>query len=132
MPIIRHEDLPLGTGKSFSISRVHGRKVVTSDTGAQQSELWEQFQEPGGIINEHYHDVEEIITYLHGKVEVTIGGTLVQVEAPCTLFVPPLEVHSIRNIGNENTHSLVYFSASGPMTTWVDPIEFSDDVDAKP
>ena len=73
MAIILDSDQPFTKGRSYPVSRIRGRKTITASVGAEQSEVWEQHQEPGGVINPHYHDVEETIVVLAGRASVTIG-----------------------------------------------------------
>jgi len=92
MAIIAHQDIPLKIGIGTR-SRLPSHKIVTPATGAQQCELWEQFMEPGGEIPSHYHKVEEIVTFLSGQVEVTIGEETTIVGADTSVFVPPNLLH---------------------------------------
>lgn len=114
MPVIHHNDLPLGKSKIYDHSKIQGRKVVTEDVGAKACEVWEQFQGPGGVINPHHHEVEETITLIRGRIEVTMEDETQIVDAPATLFIPPKTVHSIRNVGGEDTHILAFFPTTKP------------------
>ena len=87
MAILKHDDLPLNVSRSYEISKIKGREIVTEEVGAKTCEVWEQFQDSGGIINPHYHEVEETITLLRGQVEVTMDGETTEVKAPVTLFI---------------------------------------------
>lgn len=117
MPIIHHNDLPLGKSKIYDHSKIQGRKIVTEETGAKTSEVWEQFQGPGGVIN-HHHEVEETITLIRGRIEVTMEGETQIVDAPATLFIPPKTVHCIRNVGDEDMHILAFFPTLKPAVVY--------------
>ena len=123
MTIIRHDDvsLPIGIGTR---SRLPSRKLVTDKVGAQHSELWEQFMPAGGEIPIHYHPVEEIVTFLTGQVEVTIGAETTIVTAPATVFIPIEVLHGFRTHGAETVHLLAFFPTSNPQTLYQD---WSDD-----
>ena len=121
MAILKHDDLPLNVSRSYETSGIKGRKIVTREAGSKTCEVWEQFQDSGGLINPHYHEVEEIITILRGTVEVMIDGEPKEVEAPVTLFIPEKVVHSIRNVGDKTTHVLAFFPCLDPEVIYVKP-----------
>jgi quercetin dioxygenase-like cupin family protein len=121
MTILSHQEIPLNIGIGTR-SRLPGHKIVTAEAGAKDCELWEQFMEQGGEIPIHYHDCEEIITFLSGQVEVTIGQEKTLVRAPASIFVPPHIMHGFRNPNPERVHLLAFFSASGPETLYRDEI----------
>ena len=127
MPIISHDDFSFTSGVSYPVNKVRGRKIVTQANGATASELWEQYQEPGGINNFHYHDVEELIVFLSGRSTVTIDGESCEVVAPCTLLIPPEAVHKIENTGEEDTHYLAFFSCVNPKIIWMQPLVLPDE-----
>ena len=117
MAILPHHTIPLNIGIGTR-SRLPSHKLVTATAGAQNCELWEQFMEQGGEIPIHYHPCEEIITFLSGQVEVTIGQETSLVEAPASVFVPPQVLHGFRNPNPERVHLLAFFLVSGPETLY--------------
>ena len=120
MAIILDSEQPFTKGKSFPISRIRGRKPITATVGAEQSEVWEQHQEPGGVINPHYHDVEETIMVLVGRALVTIGDDEPrELAAPFYLFIPPGIVHRIENVGGVDTHYIAFFPKANPQTIYM-------------
>ena len=119
MTILRHQDIPLKIGLGTR-SKLSGHKIVTAEAGAKNCELWEQFLEPGDEIPVHYHEVEEIITFLSGRVAVTMGREVTQVEAPASVFVPPKVLHGFHNPGPARVHLLAFFPTSGPETLYAD------------
>jgi quercetin dioxygenase-like cupin family protein len=119
MAIIRHDDvtLPIGIGTR---SRLPSRKLITEQVGARHSELWEQFMPEDGEIPLHYHPVEEIVTFLTGQVEVTIGTETTVVTSPASVFIPPEIHHGFRTHGAETVHLLAFFPTSNPQTLYTE------------
>lgn len=127
MPIISHDDSTFTTSSSYPVSKVRGRKIVTEESGATTTTLWEQHQAPGGINNFHHHDVEELVVFLSGRSTVTIDGATTEAVAPCTLLIPPGVVHKIENTGDEETHTLAFFPCVNPKVHWMQPLVLPDE-----
>ena len=127
MTIINHQDIPLKIGIGTR-SKLPSHKLVTAASGAQQCELWEQYMEQGGEIPVHYHECEEIVTFLSGQVEVTLGEERTLVTAPASVFVPPQVMHSFRNPGSERVHLLAFFPVSDPATLYRDKADAPPEV----
>ena len=119
MTIISHQDIPLKIGLGTR-SKLPSHKIVTAEAGARHCELWEQFMEAGGEIPIHYHKVEEIVTFLSGRVTVTIGAEMTIVEADASVFIPPDVLHGFRNDGPETARLLAFFPTSNPETLYKD------------
>jgi mannose-6-phosphate isomerase-like protein (cupin superfamily) len=119
MTIIAHNNIPLNIGIGTR-SKLPSHKIVTAATGAKQCELWEQFMEIDGEIPIHYHTCEEIITFVSGQIDVTIGTETTRVEAPASVFVPPQVLHGFRNPGPNRVHLLAFFPISSPETLYQD------------
>ena len=120
---ILDEDQEFTKGKSYSQSKVRNRRRVTESVGATASELWEQHQEPGGVIASHFHDTEETIVFLKGQLEVKIGDeSPTLVKAPAALFIPEGVVHRIETVGTEDAHILAFFGKVGPGSTYTEPL----------
>ena len=109
MHIVSHEELA-----PTVISRITTRKVVTPESGAQTLEMWEQHMPPDGHIPPHYHECEEIITILAGTIEFKFGDESQVIRATTTLFIPPREIHSAANAGDETVHLLAVFAEVEP------------------
>ena len=124
MLVIRHQDQPWVKGY---YSKILSRKIVTSAVGAQSFELWEQIIPAGGYIVPHYHHFEESITFLSGRVVVTLAEETIPVEAGSTLFVPTGVIHGIRNDGREDVRLLAFLATSKPEVSY--PGEKPDSVD---
>ena len=111
MPIIRHTDQP--TTKGY-YSKIINRKIVTSEVGAKSCVIWEQIIPPGGYIVPHYHEFEETLTFLTGRVQVSIGNESYQVEADTTVFIPPHLVHDVVNQGDEPVRLIALLMSAEP------------------
>jgi ribulose-bisphosphate carboxylase large chain len=55
--------------------------------------------EPGGYTSLEKHLHTHVIIFTHGEGEVRVGGAVYQVGANDIAYVPPLQVHQIRNLG---------------------------------
>ena len=62
----------------------------------------------------HSHDYEESLTFLTGRVQVTVEGEQSDVEAVTTLFIPPGIEHSVRNDGKEPARLIAVHATSEP------------------
>lgn len=111
MTVIRHTDQPLTKGY---YSKIINRKLVTSAIGAKTCTVWEQIIPPGGFIAPHYHDFEETLTFLNGRVQVTIGDDRYQIEADTTVFIRPHAIHSVLNQGNEPVRLIALLMSANP------------------
>jgi quercetin dioxygenase-like cupin family protein len=109
MTIIRHSEQ-----KVWKLDRITHRNIVTAETGARQMEVWEQFMPVGGYTPLHYHEVEEVILVLEGKLTATIGEESSEVEANTTLFIPPKVVHGFRNNSRKIARLIAFFPAINP------------------
>ena len=85
------------------------RRIVDEGVGATALFLGEQTVEPGRRVVRHTHPVEEVLTFLAGDGEATLGDEVVPVGPGVTLHVPPGLVHGFRPIGAEPLHLLVVF-----------------------
>ncbi|MEZ4866422.1 MAG: cupin domain-containing protein [Caldilineaceae bacterium] len=117
MPIIDHATV---VGHAGTRSNIPIRKLVSTHIGAKQTEAWEQTMQPGDHIPLHYHDAEETVIFLSGRIEVVLGDETSQVEAPVTVFVPEGLYHSFRNRGDVPAHMLVFFPALNPAVIYPD------------
>jgi mannose-6-phosphate isomerase-like protein (cupin superfamily) len=111
MPVINHAEQR--QNKSY-LSKISGRPIMNPRMGSSNSVLWEQFTPVGGFIPPHYHEDEEILTFLSGEVEVTVDGETTSIAADATVLFEPHAVHSIRNIGSETVRLLAYHPTGEP------------------
>jgi len=117
MPIIQHE---LVEAHPSTRSGVPIRRLVSAQDGATQTEAWEQVLPPGQEIPLHYHDVEETVVFLHGRIETLIGDDQRVTDGPLTAFVPANILHSFRNVGDQPAQMIVFFPALRPAVIYLD------------
>lgn len=117
MPVIQHATVPAAPSTR---SGVPIRRLVSGETGAIQTELWEQILQPGAEIPLHYHDVEETVVFLGGRIETVIGEETRVTDAPMTAFVPATLLHRFRNVGSEPAPMVVFFPALRPAVIYLD------------
>ena len=117
MPVIQHATVPAAPSTR---SGVPIRRLVSGDLGAAQTEVWEQTLQPGDEITLHYHDVEETVVFLGGRIETVIGDETRITDAPLTAFVPATVLHSFRNVGAVPAPMVVFFPALRPAVIYLD------------
>ncbi len=117
MPMIAHATIP---AHPSTRSGVPIRRLVAAESGATQSEAWEQQLPPGVEIPLHYHDVEETVVFLSGRIAVVIGEEQTVTDAPATAFVPATVLHSFRNVGDVPAQMIVFFPALQPAVIYLD------------
>ena len=109
--IIQHNTRPLSQGY---YSKIVTRKLVTNETGAKSCTVWEQIVPPGGYIVPHYHTCEEVLTFLAGHVQITLGDEHYEVEANTTVFIQPQLIHHLSNQGHEPVHFIALLMSAKP------------------
>jgi len=117
MPMIPHATIP---AQPSTRSGVPIRRLVAPEDGATQSEVWEQSLPPGAEIPLHYHDVEETVVFLSGKIETRMGEEIIVSKAPVTAFIPATILHSFRNVGDEPAQMIVFFPTLKPAVIYLD------------
>lgn len=116
MTLINHAEQR--QNKSY-LSKITGRPIMNPRMGSVNSVLWEQFMPAGGYIPSHFHEEEEVLTFLSGEVQVTVDGETSTVTADATVLFEPHTVHSIRNIGSETVRMLAYHPTGDPRFVYV-------------
>jgi quercetin dioxygenase-like cupin family protein len=107
--IIHHADHP---------EDPHGiRVIITRETGARSSTLWDQTLPAGSAIALHRHPTEEILTFLTGQATLTLGESTYTVEADTSVFIPPNTPHAVQNDGNSVLRLLAFFPTATPIVT---------------
>lgn len=102
---IVHADLPIVPSPSgLPTQHIVGRAV-----GAKQLFLGQQWLEPGERVFLHTHPCEEVLTFLTGTGEATLGDDIVPISAGVSLFIPTGVLHGFRNTGSERLHVMVIF-----------------------
>lgn len=88
-----------------------GAGLVTAARGASETSLIRQRQAPGGTNPAHYHDREEVMLLLAGRVEVTLAGETLELRQGDTLIVPARMEHRIENASDEPAEWLLFAPA---------------------
>jgi quercetin dioxygenase-like cupin family protein len=102
---IVHDEVPVQRSPSGLVIR----HLVTEREGATVLFVGEQWFEPGDEVPRHTHPVEEVLTFLAGEGEATLGDEQVAIGAGVSLYVPPGLVHGFRCTGGETLRVLVVF-----------------------
>jgi quercetin dioxygenase-like cupin family protein len=85
------------------------RHLVTEREGALGLFVGEQSFEPGDVVPRHWHPVEEVLTFLAGEGEATLGEERVAIGRGVSLYVPAGSEHGFRCTGDETLRVLVIF-----------------------
>ena len=79
-----------------SPSGLPSQHLVTARDGAEHLFVGQQWLQPGERVLLHTHPVEEVLTFLSGSGEATLGDETVSISPGTSLYVPPSEVHGFR------------------------------------
>lgn len=102
---IVHAEAPIAAGPSG----LPIRHLVDERIGAAGLFVGEQTLAPGQRVLPHRHPVEEVLVFVGGKGEATLGDERVPVGAGVSLHVPPGVIHGFRPTGAEPLRLLVLF-----------------------
>jgi mannose-6-phosphate isomerase-like protein (cupin superfamily) len=102
---IVHADLPI----SRSPSGLPLQHLVDSGVGSRSTYVGQQWLQPGERVLRHTHPVEEVLTFLSGEGDATLGSEIVPIGAGISLYIPAEAVHGFRNTGNDVLHVIVIF-----------------------
>lgn len=102
---IVHADLPI----SRSPSGLPIQHLVDGRTGSRSTYVGQQWLQPGERVLLHTHPVEEVLTFLSGEGEATLGSETVSIGAGVSLYIPAEAVHGFRNTGSDVLHVIVMF-----------------------
>lgn len=86
---IDHATLPIVA----SPSGLPSQHLVTARDGAEQLFAGQQWLQPGDRVLLHTHPVEEVLTFLSGTGEATLGQETVPIGPGVSLYIPPGVVH---------------------------------------
>lgn len=75
------------------------RHLVSREVGATSLFVAEQWLEPGQRVPRHVHPVEEVLTFVAGEGEATLGDERHPIGAGVTLYVPANLPHGFRATG---------------------------------
>lgn len=102
---IVHAEAPVSAGPSG----LPIRHLVDARIGAAGLFVGEQTLEPGQRVLCHTHPVEEVLVFVGGEGEATLGEECVPVGVGVSLHVPPGVGHGFRPTGTEPLRLLVVF-----------------------
>ena len=88
--------------------------MVGDGSGAESTAVWEQWISADGYIPLHYHEEEEVIVLLEGRISLTLGQNQDAVLGPSTIVIPAREIHGLRPEGPEEVHLLGFFPVASP------------------
>jgi quercetin dioxygenase-like cupin family protein len=102
---IVHADVPIVP----SPSGLPSQHLVTAGDGATALFVGQQWLQPGDRVLLHTHPVEEVLTFLAGEGEATLGETIVSIGPGVSLYIPPGLVHGFRCTGDVTMHVFINF-----------------------
>jgi len=87
--------------------------LVSGVDGAASTFVGQQWLAPGQRVMSHTHPIEEVLVFLAGAGEATVGtpAETVPIAAGSCLFVAAGVPHAFRNTGGSILHVLVVFPA---------------------
>ena len=109
MPIIDHD----GQDKEEWRPGVTTRMRVSTQTGANQLCVFEQWCDPGLGAPTHLHAVEEILTVLSGTAEVWLDDRRYDMTAGQSLVIPAGHKHGFTNTGERALHVQAILASPG-------------------
>jgi len=74
------------------------REAVADDWGDRCYDCHLFVDGPGQAWNDFVHRTNELVTVLEGRLECTVGGETVRLEAGDELFIPRHAMHSVKNV----------------------------------
>jgi quercetin dioxygenase-like cupin family protein len=78
--------------------------------------------EPGHMLATHTDSAEEILLFLAGEAEVTVGDEKGEVKSGDMALVPSMVPHAIHNTGEETVRAVGFFSSNTVMSTFEQPM----------
>lgn len=91
--------------------------------GAEHSSLLYVELEPGKALGAHMDSPEETLLVLDGEVEMQIGQDRVRARRGQLAVVPPMVLHSVRNVGRGTARVVGFFPSPGVVATFVEPVQ---------
>ncbi len=91
-------------------------------TGNQSTAMVSIVIEPGRALATHTDSAEEILFFLSGTAEVTVGDEQGTVQAGDMALVPSMQPHAVRNTGDETVRAVGFFSSNTVMSTFEKPM----------
>jgi quercetin dioxygenase-like cupin family protein len=78
--------------------------------------------EPGHRLGTHTDSAEEILLFLEGEAEATVGDESGRVSAGEMAVVPAMVPHGMRNVGDETLRVVGFFSSNVVVSTFDQPM----------
>jgi quercetin dioxygenase-like cupin family protein len=124
MHVVHLDELPVTEFgyESDPTSWMKGHFPFSVATGTQSTAVVYIEIEPGRRLATHTDSAEEILLFLAGTAEVTVGEERGRVVAGDMALVPSMEPHSIRNTGDETVRAVGFFPSNTVMSTFEQPM----------
>jgi mannose-6-phosphate isomerase-like protein (cupin superfamily) len=74
--------------------------------------------DPGGKVPEHEHEQEEVYYILQGRGEMTVGSQSEILEAVSAVYIPPGQMHALKNNGEDELHMLFVYAPAVIVSHW--------------
>jgi len=75
---------------------------------------------PGAAVSRHFHDAEEQVTVLEGRVRFHLGDQLFDCEKYDSTFITARVPHAFQNVGTETAVVLVIYGGAATTRTFVE------------
>lgn len=75
---------------------------------------------PGAAVSRHFHDSEEQVTVLEGRVRFTLGNKVFDCERYDSTFITARVPHEFCNVGSDMAVVLVIYGGAATTRTFVD------------
>lgn len=102
---VRHRDAPV----YHAPSGLPYRAIASAGRGSRDLFVAEQTLAPGEAVPRHTHPVEEVLCFLDGSGEASLGDEWVTVEPGISLILPAGVPHGFANTGRVPLRALVIF-----------------------
>ncbi len=113
--LLRHADAPLFPVERGRLRGLRHRTIAGEGQGARELSLWAEEHLPGLLIPAHWHDCEEILTVISGRILAFVGDFHTAVGPGESLLVPAGARHGYEVISPEAVRLLVVFASPRPL-----------------
>ncbi len=126
MVVVRMNELRQQLGEfsyaSDATARVKGTFPFSLATGNANTAMVYVEVAPGCRLATHTDSAEEILIFLCGTGEVSLGEQRGRVQAGDMALVPAMVPHGVRNVGDETLRFVGCFSSNTVMSTFEEPL----------
>ncbi len=124
MYVVRLNELPVMTFgyENDPTTWMKGTFLFSVATGTKSTAVVYVVIEPGHMLATHTDSAEEILLFLDGKAEVTVGDEKGEVAAGDMALVPAMVPHAIRNLGDETVRAVGFFPSNTVMSTFAESL----------